>query len=81
VFEGYFNQRGIPFEGTDFSGRSDYGLFIAVNIPSGGLFTGAEGIKTAAQAALFGGTAGVAYDPCITRPATPSPTTMTMHST
>jgi Zn-dependent M28 family amino/carboxypeptidase len=64
VFEGFFNQRGIPFEGTDFSGRSDYGPFIAVNIPSGGLFTGAEGIKTAAQAALFGGTAGVAYDPC-----------------
>ena len=33
-------------------------------IPAGGLFTGAEGIKTAAQAAKWGGTAGVAYDPC-----------------
>ncbi len=33
-------------------------------IPAGGLFTGAEGIKTAAQAATYGGTADVAYDPC-----------------
>ena len=49
---------------TAFSGRSDYGPFIAVNVPAGGLFTGAEGIKTAEQAALFGGTAGEAYDPC-----------------
>ncbi len=54
----------MPFKGTDFSGRSDYGPFIAQNIPSGGLFTGAEGIKTPAEAALWGGTAGVAYDPC-----------------
>ena len=55
---------GVPTQGTDFSGRSDYGGFIAVGIPSGGLFTGAEGIKTAEQAALWGGTAGIAYDPC-----------------
>ncbi len=66
VFENFFTERGIPFKGTDFSGRSDYGPFIAagVDIPSGGLFTGAEGVKTAEEAALFGGTAGVAYDPC-----------------
>ncbi len=66
VFENFYTERGIPFKGTDFSGRSDYGPFIAagVDIPSGGLFTGAEGVKTAEEAALFGGTAGVAYDPC-----------------
>ena len=58
------DQLGVPTRGTDFSGRSDYGGFIAVGIPSGGLFTGAEGIKTAEEAALWGGTAGVAYDPC-----------------
>ncbi|MGW4700735.1 M28 family metallopeptidase [Streptomyces sp. NPDC004285] len=58
----FLDGRGIPHEGTDFTGRSDYGPFIAVGIPSGGTFTGAEGIKTAAQAAKFGGTAGVAYD-------------------
>jgi len=64
TFESYYNMRGIPFKGTDFSGRSDYGPFIAVGIPSGGLFTGAEGIKTPAEAALWGGTAGQQYDPC-----------------
>ncbi len=64
TFEAYFNSVGKPFKGTDFSGRSDYGPFIANGIPSGGLFTGAEGIKTAEEAAIWGGTAGTAYDPC-----------------
>jgi aminopeptidase Y len=64
LFEGYYYQRGHSWKGTDFSGRSDYGPFIAVGIPSGGLFTGAEGIKTTEEAAIWGGTAGVAYDPC-----------------
>jgi len=64
VFETYFNARGVPFKGSDFSGRSDYGPFIAAGIPAGGLFTGAEGIKSAAEAAVWGGTAGQQYDPC-----------------
>ncbi len=64
AFESFYKARNLPFKGTDFSGRSDYGPFIAVGIPAGGLFTGAEGVKTAEEAALFGGTAGVAYDPC-----------------
>ncbi|MGW4128328.1 M28 family metallopeptidase [Amycolatopsis japonica] len=56
--------KGVPVEGTDFTGRSDYGQFIAVGIPAGGLFTGAEGVKTAAQAAKWGGSADVPYDKC-----------------
>jgi Zn-dependent M28 family amino/carboxypeptidase len=65
LLTGYIGtQKGVPTEGTDFDGRSDYGPFIAVGIPSGGIFTGAEGEKTPAQAAKWGGTAGVAYDPC-----------------
>ena len=64
TFEKFYNMVGEPFKGTDFSGRSDYGPFIAVGIPSGGLFTGAEGIKTADEAAKWGGTAGEQYDPC-----------------
>ena len=64
VFTGFFNAMGLPSEGTDFSGRSDYGPFIAVGIPAGGLFTGAEGIKTPEQEAVYGGVAGAAYDPC-----------------
>ncbi|MFE6102899.1 M28 family metallopeptidase [Streptomyces laurentii] len=58
----FLDKRGVPHEGTDFDGRSDYGPFIDANIPSGGTFTGAEGIKTEAQAKKFGGQAGVAYD-------------------
>ena len=64
TFESFFTSRGLPFKGTDFTGRSDYGPFIAEGIPSGGLFTGAEGIKTAQEAAIWGGTAGQQYDPC-----------------
>jgi len=49
---------------TAFDGRSDYRAFIVNGIPAGGLFTGAEGIKTEEEAGIFGGTAGEAYDPC-----------------
>jgi Zn-dependent M28 family amino/carboxypeptidase len=64
LFESYYEGLGLPYKGTDFSGRSDYGPFIAVGIPAGGLFTGAEGVKTDEEAALWGGTAGDQYDPC-----------------
>ncbi|NNF54551.1 MAG: M28 family peptidase [Acidimicrobiales bacterium] len=63
-FENFYEARSLPYVGTDFSGRSDYGPFIAQGIPAGGLFTGAEVIKTPEQAAIWGGTAGEQYDPC-----------------
>ncbi len=64
LFVDFFQGGGLASEPTEFSGRSDYKAFIDAGIPAGGLFTGAEGVKTAAQAAIFGGTAGQAYDPC-----------------
>lgn len=64
VFHDYFASQGLASSETPFSGRSDYGPFIAVGIPAGGLFTGAEGAKTAAEAAIYGGIAGQQYDPC-----------------
>ncbi len=64
IFLDYFESQGLAAEPTAFDGRSDYGPFIAQGIPAGGLFTGAEEIKTAEQAAIYGGTAGIAYDPC-----------------
>jgi Zn-dependent M28 family amino/carboxypeptidase len=66
IFHDYFRGVGLASDETPFSGRSDYGPFIAsgVDIPAGGLFTGAEGVKTAQQAAVYGGTAGQPYDPC-----------------
>ncbi|HEX5906830.1 MAG TPA: M20/M25/M40 family metallo-hydrolase, partial [Propionibacteriaceae bacterium] len=64
IFTKYFADQGLASEPTAFDGRSDYGPFIAAGIPAGGLFSGAEGLKTAQQAAVYGGTAGVAYDEC-----------------
>ncbi len=64
LFLDYFKSQKIPNLPTEFDGRSDYGPFIAAGIPAGGLFTGAEGLKTPEQAALFGGTVGEQYDPC-----------------
>ena len=64
VFTSYFASQGLPVEPTEFDGRSDYDAFQAAGIPAGGLFTGAEGIKTPEQAAIYGGIAGQAYDPC-----------------
>ena len=64
VFVDYFDSQSLATEPTAFDGRSDYDAFINVGIPAGGLFTGAEDIKTAEEAAVYGGAAGVAYDPC-----------------
>ena len=64
VFVDYFDSQNLASEPTAFDGRSDYDAFVAAGIPAGGLFTGAEDIKTAEQAAKWGGTAGVAFDPC-----------------
>ncbi|HWQ12266.1 MAG TPA: M28 family peptidase [Roseiflexaceae bacterium] len=64
VFRDYFTSQGLASEPTPFSGRSDYGPFITNGIPAGGLFTGAEGVKTAGQAVIYGGIAGTQYDPC-----------------
>ena len=61
-FIDYFKDHGLPTIPTAFDGRSDYQGFVDAGIPSGGVFTGAEGIKTAEEAQLFGGEAGVAYD-------------------
>ncbi|CAI7650124.1 hypothetical protein PCG10_002646 [Penicillium crustosum] len=62
LFENYFKSKKLAYIPTEFDGRSDYDGFISRGIPAGGLFTGAEGLKTAAQAKLFGGQANVSYD-------------------
>jgi Zn-dependent M28 family amino/carboxypeptidase len=64
VFNDYFRRKGLATAPTAFDGRSDYGPFIDRGIPAGGLFTGAEGIKTANQEEVYGGTAGEPYDSC-----------------
>ncbi|KAL8832918.1 MAG: hypothetical protein Q9170_004665 [Blastenia crenularia] len=63
LFQDYFtNDAGLKWVPEEFDGRSDYAPFADAGIAAGGLFTGAEGIKTAEEQALFGGKAGVAYD-------------------
>jgi Zn-dependent M28 family amino/carboxypeptidase len=64
VFVDYFASQGLFNEPTAFDGRSDYGPFIAEGIPAGGLFTGAEQPKTAAQVSQYGGIVGAQLDPC-----------------
>ncbi|WP_104109819.1 M20/M25/M40 family metallo-hydrolase [Arthrobacter sp. N199823] len=64
VFNDYFAAQGLASAPTAFDGRSDYGPFIEVGIPAGGLFSGAEGLKSDEEAAIYGGTAGAPYDAC-----------------
>jgi Zn-dependent M28 family amino/carboxypeptidase len=63
VFNKYFASVGISPDPTAFDGRSDYKPFQDNGIAAGGLFSGAEVAKSAAQAAKWGGTAGLAFDP------------------
>jgi Zn-dependent M28 family amino/carboxypeptidase len=64
MFNKYFRSQGLATAPTAFDGRSDYGEFILNGVPAGGLFTGAEGIKTPEEEDVFGGVAGLPYDPC-----------------
>jgi Zn-dependent M28 family amino/carboxypeptidase len=64
LYESYYTLIGEPYDDTEFSGRSDYQAFIEAGIPSGGLFTGAEEVKTEEQQRIWGGTAGEQFDPC-----------------
>ena len=50
VFNDYFAAKGQQTEPTEFDGRSDYEAFQLAGIPAGGLFSGAEEVKTAEEA-------------------------------
>ena len=63
AFLKYFRSVGVDPDPTAFDGRSDYKPFQDNGIAAGGLFSGAEVAKSAAQAAKWGGAAGVAFDP------------------
>jgi Zn-dependent M28 family amino/carboxypeptidase len=63
TFLKYFQSVGISPDPTAFDGRSDYKPFQDNGIAAGGLFSGAEVAKSATQAAKWGGTAGVPFDP------------------
>lgn len=69
ILTDYFDSSKQPWVDTEFSGRSDYAPFIEMGVPSSGLFTGADGSKTADEVAKFGGTVGIMYDPNYHTPA------------
>ena len=62
IFTDFFDGNDQPHVGTEFSGRSDYQAFIDNGIPASGLFSGADGVKTAEEVEMFGGTEGVQHD-------------------
>ena len=61
-FVNYFDSQGVATEPTAFDGRSDYKPFQDNGVAAGGLFSGAEVAKSAAQVAKWGGALGVAFD-------------------
>ncbi|MEV4440527.1 M28 family metallopeptidase [Streptomyces sp. NPDC049577] len=68
LYENWFAGRNIGTEiDTEGDGRSDHAPFQNAGIPVGGLFSGADYIKTAAQAQKWGGTSGQAFDRCYHR--------------
>ncbi|NEA68132.1 M28 family metallopeptidase [Streptomyces sp. SID12488] len=65
TFKDYYAGIGVATEiETEGDGRSDHAPFKNVGVPVGGLFSGADYIKTAAQATKWGGTSGLAFDRC-----------------
>jgi Zn-dependent M28 family amino/carboxypeptidase len=64
LFESYFEARGLESELIPLEGRSDHALFETAGVPVGGLFSGAENVKTRRQAEIYGGQAGEPTDPC-----------------
>jgi aminopeptidase S len=68
TFKDYFAGLNITTEpDTEGDGRSDHAPFENAGIPVGGLFSGADYIKTAAQKDAWGGTSGKAFDACYHR--------------
>ncbi|KAJ3568125.1 hypothetical protein NPX13_g6529 [Xylaria arbuscula] len=62
LFEDFFAARNLTTFGAEFSGRSDYGPFLDAGVPCSGLDTGADGVKTEEEQAIYGGIAGETYD-------------------
>jgi Zn-dependent M28 family amino/carboxypeptidase len=67
LFADYFAGAGLASTRMALSGASDHYFFEQANVPTGGLFAGANEVKDAAAAATFGGTAGEDYDSCYPR--------------
>jgi aminopeptidase Y len=63
LYMDWYKSQGLNYTFVPFDGRSDYVGFIENGIPAGGFATGAEKLKTEEEVEMFGGKAGIAYDP------------------
>jgi Zn-dependent M28 family amino/carboxypeptidase len=64
LFRAYFAGRRLPVEEVGIGGGSDHAAFARARIAVGGLFTGADELKSAELAQRFGGEAGRSFDSC-----------------
>jgi len=72
LFKDWFTRQKLPWDPSNFDGRSDYGPFLAEGIVASGLFSGADATKTQEQRDRYdrmlgqgmGGIAGASQDPC-----------------
>ena len=64
LYVDWYKSHGLNYTFVPFDGRSDYNAFLEHNIPSGGIATGAEGVKTTDEQEMFGGKAGDWFDSC-----------------
>ena len=67
AFARFFTSRRLSYRQTSIGASSDHFPFAQAGIPVGGLFTGADGRKSAEEAAAFGGREGQPYDACYHR--------------
>ena len=65
LFSDYFDEQGLAWQPVAIANRSDHGPFLAENVPSGGLFAGANGRISEEEAERFPeAEAGEEWDPC-----------------
>ena len=64
LFTRTLDAAGLGWELVQVGGASDHFPFDQYGVPVGGLFSGANEVKTPEQAASHGGTAGLPADPC-----------------
>jgi Zn-dependent M28 family amino/carboxypeptidase len=68
LFRAYFSAHRQAVEEIALRGSSDHAPFARAGLPVGGLFTGADSLKSDESAQRFGGAAGRPYDPCYHQP-------------
>ena len=67
LFEKAFRRRGLGAGHVNSKGMTDTASFLEAGIPTAGLFSGTDDLKTKSQQRRYGGTAGEPYDACYHR--------------